>query len=68
MSTSKKITIGNQTFAVETGKVAKQADVLMLFYVIAPEKVSAILNGLGYQIDDIKKYKPQLEEIIRGFL
>jgi HAD superfamily hydrolase (TIGR01509 family) len=32
-------------------KVAKQADVLMMFYVLAPEKVRQTLNHLGYEID-----------------
>ncbi len=33
-------------------KLAKQADVLMMFYILSPEEVANILNRLGYQIDD----------------
>ncbi|MDC0716934.1 glycoside hydrolase family 65 protein [Nannocystis bainbridge] len=33
-------------------KVSKQADVLMLFYLLAPEELRAIFTGLGYAWDD----------------
>ncbi|MDA2926847.1 beta-phosphoglucomutase family hydrolase [Acidobacteria bacterium AH-259-G07] len=33
-------------------KVAKQADVLMMFYLLAPEEVTHILTQLGYRVDD----------------
>ncbi|WDN90264.1 hypothetical protein BuS5_03235 [Desulfosarcina sp. BuS5] len=33
-------------------KLAKQADVLMMFYILSPEEVGNILNRLGYKIDD----------------
>jgi trehalose/maltose hydrolase-like predicted phosphorylase len=33
-------------------KVAKQADVLMMFYLLKPEEVKRILNKLGYEIED----------------
>ncbi|WAS92043.1 glycoside hydrolase family 65 protein [Nannocystis punicea] len=33
-------------------KVSKQADVLMLFYLLAPEELRAIFTGLGYGWDD----------------
>ncbi len=33
-------------------KVAKQADVMMLFYVLPPEEVEALLTRLGYEWDD----------------
>jgi len=33
-------------------KLAKQADVLMMFYVLGPEAVKTILNSLGYKVDD----------------
>ena len=33
-------------------KLAKQADVLMIFYLLSPEEVGNILNQLGYKIDD----------------
>ncbi len=33
-------------------KVTKQADTLMMFYVLAPGEVQHILNHLGYQVDD----------------
>ena len=33
-------------------KVAKQADTLMLWYVLEPEEVARIMNQLGYKVDD----------------
>jgi HAD superfamily hydrolase (TIGR01509 family) len=36
-------------------KLAKQADVLMMFYVLGPEAVKTILNSLGYKVDDAIK-------------
>ncbi|MCY1065804.1 glycoside hydrolase family 65 protein [Nannocystis sp. RBIL2] len=33
-------------------KVSKQADVLMLFYLLAPEELRAIFTGLGYAWDE----------------
>ncbi len=33
-------------------KLAKQADVLMMFYLLSPWEVANILNRLGYKIDD----------------
>nr|MBL0731747.1 beta-phosphoglucomutase family hydrolase [Desulfobacterales bacterium] len=33
-------------------KLAKQADVLMMFYILSPGEVGNILNRLGYKIDD----------------
>jgi trehalose/maltose hydrolase-like predicted phosphorylase len=33
-------------------KLAKQADVLMMFYVLGPEAVKTILNSLGHTVDD----------------
>ena len=38
--------------SAESYKVAKQADVLMMFYLLAPEEVCRILNHLGYPVDD----------------
>lgn len=37
-------------------KVAKQADVLMLFYVLPPDEVIAILKRLGYVVKNQKKF------------
>jgi len=36
-------------------KLAKQADVLMMFYVLGHEAVKTILNSLGYTVDDAIK-------------
>ena len=33
-------------------KVSKQADTLMMFYVLAPEEIAHILKRLGYRVDD----------------
>ncbi|MFW6323931.1 MAG: beta-phosphoglucomutase family hydrolase [Desulfovibrionales bacterium] len=33
-------------------KVAKQADVLMIFYILAPEKVGEVLKDLGYTVEN----------------
>jgi len=37
--------------AVNAYKVSKQADVLMLFYVLTVDEVTELLDGLGYQLD-----------------
>lgn len=37
-------------------KVAKQADVLMLYYLLAPQKVVDILTDLGYKVPDAQTF------------
>lgn len=37
-------------------KVAKQADTLMLFYLLEPEELASLLDQLGYEVDDPESF------------
>jgi beta-phosphoglucomutase family hydrolase len=37
-------------------KVAKQADVLMLFYALSPEQVKNVLATMGYEVGDVMEF------------
>jgi len=51
-------------------KIGKQADVLMMFYLLEPERIAKVLESMGSKVDDIYKIleknygKPFLKKIL----